>query len=59
VYRFVNRKRPGSPAIWIAVACVEPGKLKHRQFYVRKYGEKEAKRLVWQARAEMVGQILE
>jgi hypothetical protein len=58
VFRFVNRNRPGKPAMWIAVASLDKGKPQRRYFYVRKYGEKKAARLARQARAEMVSRIL-
>jgi hypothetical protein len=58
VFRFVNRNRPGKPAMWIAVASPEKGRPQRRYFYVRKYGEKKAARLARQARAEMVKRIL-
>ena len=58
VHRFVDLRKRGKPAMWIAVASVEPGKPKRRHFYIRKYGEKEAGRLARQARMEMVKQIL-
>ena len=58
VFRFVHLNKRGKPAVWIAVACIEPGKVKRRQFYVRTHGEKEAERLARQAHAEMVKLIL-
>jgi hypothetical protein len=58
VYRFVDNRKRGKPAMWIAVASVEPGKPKRRHFYVRKYGEKAAERLARRARSEMVKEIL-
>jgi AP2 domain len=58
VFRFVNLRKPGKPAVWIAVASLEPGKPTRRQFSVRKYGEKKAERRARRARAKMVKQIL-